>query len=164
MCVPFEQNTAMWQISAGLCGGVGAFICALECNHCETITHISECRQMTIACRCWMWAVQDVTHTEISLLVCNLFEGSTTHMSLLLVEAPTFPVKVSQFTQVELNAKPIYVFALPLTVNVLFTPLLSYRQPFAKVNFTYVWLCPHSAKEKNYLCIRPMIVIHSKIL
>lgn len=33
----FKQNLAMWQLPAGLCGGVDAFICALEGNCCETI-------------------------------------------------------------------------------------------------------------------------------
>lgn len=39
-------------------------------------SHIHECVQMIISCWGDMRAVQDVTHTEISVLVCRPFEGS----------------------------------------------------------------------------------------
>ena len=41
---------------------------------------VAACRQMKTACQCWLWAVQDVRHTELSWLVWSLFAGSTTHV------------------------------------------------------------------------------------
>lgn len=45
------------------------------------------CRQMNITCLGNVWTEQDVTHAELSVLVCSPCEGSAT--ALLLVVAAT---------------------------------------------------------------------------
>lgn len=46
-----------------------------------------------------MWAEQEVTHTELSALVCSLFEGSATDTSLLLAVAAKDPNLLSNQKQ-----------------------------------------------------------------
>lgn len=62
-----------------------------------------------------MRAVQDVRHTELSLMVYMPFEGSTTDASLLLVEVSTPQVTAHQ----NLNSM------LSQNADMLFPPLLT---------------------------------------
>lgn len=79
-------------------------------------SHIHKCRWVTIGHWCWMWAVEDVRCTELSLLGCGLVKRPTTHTFLLLHWSYDY------VGQVEVNAKPSCEFASPPEVNVLFAP------------------------------------------
>lgn len=65
--------------------------------------------KLTITCRGDLWAMQDVKNTEISVLVCCVFEGS------IIIGCGC------DFTKVELHAKLGCEFASPLEANGFFS-------------------------------------------
>lgn len=103
-------SMCMWSPSFAPLASSTALIAHLPCIsllHLRLQSHTRKFMQMITASQGDMWEVQVVRQTnEISVLVCNPFEGSNTQTSWLRL-------RQSRFTRVKLHAKPGCERALP---------------------------------------------------